>query len=245
VSVSYPLTEDIRNATAEVLDQIVPGAGAVAYEAVAGRTQGGAPTLSTWDERVRAISRTEGEAAAAMLLNATFNTFPELRCEGRQQLFVCDLVRRVRTMEDPGPWAVIEIGMAEQRDDAVGAITAMQRAQRSPHREHPALGAAFALAILRFDEENLAAARAANLPTDVAALQNRALLALPYNPAYWTDVGDRFGRNYEWPTAFMFYDVAYSLPVPGAATNQALVSKSQQMQRIRRDFPDASLAATP
>jgi hypothetical protein len=236
----YPLTEGLRNATADALDALAPGAGQIGVEAVAGRALGGPPTLESWDRHMRDLARSDGDAAAGMLFNPMSNMFPEMSCQGEPQLFACGLVRRFRSLADPAPMAMIEVGMAEQRGDAAGAIAAMQRAQASAHRDHPALGASFALALLRFNNENLAQARAANLPTDVAALQNRALTAFPYNPAYWTDVGDRFGANYEWPSAFMFYDVAYSLPMPSAIErNPALVGKRGQMERIRRDFPDA------
>lgn len=245
-STPYPLEANLRNATADMIDQLIPTAGQIGAEAVAGRALGGAPTLQSWDAHLRDVMRRDGEAAAAMLLNSSFNMFPELQCGSSDRYTTCDLISRLREMQDPAPWAVIEIGMREQRGDNAGAIAAMQRAQASPQRDHPALGAAFALALVRFDEAALAQARAANLPLDIVALQNRALLALPYNPAYWTDAGDRYGRAYAWPNAFMFYDVAFSLPMPSAiARNPALVSKRTQMERIRRDFPEAFLPATP
>ena len=82
----------------------------------------------------------------------------------------------------------------------------------------------------------------AGLPTDASLLQARALEALPYNPAFWTDIGDRIGAQYEWPDAFLLYDVAYSLPMPEAlAGNRALESKRVAIERIRRDFPDSGL----
>ena len=243
VSVAYPLDAASRNVTAEALDQLVADAGQVGAEAVAGRALGGAPTLESWTAHLREVSRREGPAAAAMLLTPTFNMFPEIECSGPQQHMTCDMVRNLRSLGDPAALAVMEIAIAEQQNDLAGAIAAMQRAQRSPHGGHATLGASFALAVQRFNQEQLAQARAANAPTDVAALQNRALLAFPYNPAYWTDVGDRFAREYEWPSAFLFYDVAYALPMPSAvARNRALATKRQQIERIRRDFPDAWLA---
>jgi hypothetical protein len=246
VSVPYPLDSSLQNTTTAVMDLLVPGAGQIGADAVAGRALSGAPTLESWDDHLRSLSRNEGEAAAAMLVNPTFNMFPEVGCDSGRQYVLCDLVRNIRTLSDPAPWAVIEVGMAEQQGDSAAAIAAMQRAQASPHRDHPALGAAFALAILRFDDNALAQARSAGVPLDIDTLQNRALLAMPYTVAYWTDVGDRFGRNYEWPSAFLFYDVAYSLPMPSAvANNRALADKRRQMQRIRTDFSDAFLPASP
>lgn len=242
VSVAYPLDPSLRNATASLLDQLVPGAGQVGGDAVAGRAQGGAPTFEMWDQHLRTLSAREGEAAAAMLLGATYNMFPETQCDAGQPYAVCDLIRRVRNLDDQGPWAQFEVVIGEQERNPAAALAAMQRAQVSQHRDHPTLGATFALALLQFNRDQLAEAGAAGLPTDVAALQNRALLALPYNPAYWTDVGDRFGRDYDWLSAFMFFDVAYSLPMPSAvANNQALADKRRRMERIRRDYPDAFL----
>jgi hypothetical protein len=109
------------------------------------------------------------------------------------------------------------------------------------------LAASFALALLKFDDAATAQARAANLPTDARALQARALMYLPYNPAYWTDVADIYARNYDFPTAFLFHDVAFSLPMPSAlaAPGGVLHGRRTQLERIRRDFPDASLLTTP
>ncbi|WP_395646425.1 hypothetical protein [Terricaulis sp.] len=244
VTTPYPLTDALANTTAGALDAAVPGAGQVGIEAVAGRAQGGAPTLANWDARVRALAQSDGEPAAAMMLGPMFNMFPDLNCGGADPLFACGLVRRVRSLDDPAPRAFFEIAVAEQQNNPAAAIAAMQRAQVSPLRDHPALGAAYALAMLKFNRQQLEQARAAGLPTDGAALQNRALLAFPYNPGYWTDVGDRFGSAYEWPTAFIFYDVAFSLPLPGAsAGNPALQGKRSMAERIRHDFPDAFLPA--
>ncbi len=243
VRTAYPLEIDLRNTTADVIDRLVPGAGALGADAVAGRAQGGAPTLASWDANLRSLAQRDGDAAAAMLVGVGLNMFPEIQCSPSQPLFVCDLIRGIRTMDDPAPWAVIEIGLAEQGNNVDDAIAAMQRAQASPQRDHPALGAAFALAVLRFDERAMRQAQAAGLPTNVDRLQNLALLALPYNPAYWTDVGDRFGRAYEWPSAMLFFDVAHALPMPSAvARNSALTRIRTFVERLRRDFPDATLA---
>jgi hypothetical protein len=251
VATPYPLADTLRNATGEVLDrEFAPGIGQVAADAVAGRAQGGAPTAQSWGDHLNDIARREGNAAAAMLVLPTYNMFPELEgtCGQSNAHPVCPLNRDIRAIarDDPAPLALLEVAMAEQERDPAAAIAAMQRAQGSPHRSHPALGASFALALIRFDEAALAQARAANLPTDADMLQADALRALPYNPAYWTDVGDRFGGAYDWFTAFIFYDVAFSLPMPSAvSSHRVLVSKRQVMERIRRDFPDASLSATP
>jgi hypothetical protein len=249
VTTPYPLSAAMHNVTADVLDhEFAPGLGEIATEAVGGRAQGGAPTAQSWAAHLTELERRDGNAAAAMLLLPTYNMFPELEgtCDAPDAHPVCALNRGLRKFGDPAPMALLEIGMAEQQRNPAAAIAAMQRAQASPLRDHPALGASFALALLRFDDSALAQARAANLPTDATALQLAALRALPYNPAYWTDVGDRFGGAYDWFTAFIFYDVAFSLPMPSAiARNRALVSKRDVMDRVRRDFPDAGFPATP
>lgn len=247
VSTPYPLEVNLRNTTADALNQIVPDAGRIGAEAVAGRAFGGAPTLQTWDAQLRDISRNEGEAAAAMLVGVSLNMFPELQCNSSdRQHAVCEIATRLRSIRDPTPMTMLEISIAEQSRNNAAVIAAMTRAQSSPLRDHPALGAAYALALPRFNDAERRQATAANLPLDMATLQNRALLAYPYNPAYWTDVGDRYGGNYEWPSAFMFFDVAYSLPMPSSLSrNQALMAKRTQMERIRRDFPDAFLPTRP
>ncbi|QGZ93499.1 hypothetical protein [Terricaulis silvestris] len=252
VATRYPLSAALRNTTSEVLDrEFAAGIGQVGIDAVAGRAQGGAPTLQSWGDHLNDVARRDGQAAAAMLLLPTYNMFPELEgtCQGAAQVHpLCPLNNNLRAIAsaDPAPMSVLEIGMAEQQRNNAAVIAAMRRAQASPNRDHPALNASFALALLRFDEVALTEARAASLPTDVDALQAAALRALPYNPAYWTDVGDRYGGAYDYATAFVFYDVAYSLPMPSAvARNRVLVSKREVMQRIRRDFPDATLPPTP
>lgn len=251
VSTPYPLIAGMRNITAQQVDEALgAGTGELAEAAVAGRAAGGAPTLQSWGEHLRDVERREGRAAAAMLLMPTYNMFPELEgaCSGPAPHPMCALNRDLRAIaaQDPAPFALLEIGMAEQRNDQAAAIAAMQRAQASPLREHPALGASFALALLKFNQASLAQARAANLPTNVAELQTRAVMALPYNPAYWTDIGDRYGANYEWPMALTFYDIAFSLPMPSAIErHRLLISKRALMERIHRDFPDAFLPATP
>jgi|CXWL01.1.fsa_nt_gi hypothetical protein len=244
---AYPLNDSMQNTTAETLDQLLgPGIAQTAADAVAGRALGGPPSLQSWGEHLRAVTRSDGPAAAAMLLMPTFNMFPELAgaCSTPQFHPACEISRNLRTIaqDDHAPLALIEIGMAEQQGNATAAIAAMQRAQSSRNRDHPALGASFALALLKFSDDYLAQARAANLPTDVAALQARALAALPYNPAYWTDVGDRYAVNYEWHSAFLFYDVAFSLPMPSAVErSEVLAARRTNFERIRRDFPNATL----
>lgn len=246
IAMPYPLNAQARNDTAAQLDQYAPGLGQTALDAVNGRAHGVSPTLENWDAHLRAIARNQGEAAAAMLLLPTLNMFPHLKCNGAHQaLFACQLLMRLRTLPDPAPGAVIEIAMAEQSRNSAGAVAAMARAQTSPLRDHPALGAAFALAVLQFDDATRARAIEANLPVDVAALQTRALLALPYNPGYWTDFGDRLGADYEWPNAFLFYDIAFGLPLPEAARGPSLSSKRDNIARIQRDFPQAALPARP
>jgi hypothetical protein len=252
VATPYPLTPNLRNATSEIIDrEFVAGIGQVAVDAVAGRAQGGPPTLQSWGAHLTDVARREGDAAAAMLVMPTYNMFPELEgtCTNAapQEHPICPLNRNLRTIanSDPAPWALLEVAMAEQERNSSAAIAAMTRAQRSRYRDHPALNAAYALAVLRFDDAAMAEARAANLPTDVDALQASALHALPYAPSHWGDVGDRFASGYDYLTAFVFYDVAYSLPMPSAVTrHRALTSKRDVMARIRRDFPEAGLPST-
>jgi hypothetical protein len=247
VAQPYPLLDTMQNTTAEQLDQLLgAGGGRVATDAVAGRAQGGAPTVQSWGEHLASISRRDGIAAAAMLLLPTYNMFPELvdACDGEGRHPLCQVMQEFRASPrwDPAPLALLEIGMAEQAGDSAAAIAAMQRAQTSSLKDHPALAASFALALMRFDDDAMKRVREAGLPTDIAALQVRAIRAFPYNPAYWTDLGDTFGAAYQWPDAFLLYDIAFSLPMPQAiSNNRALRAKRETMERIRRDFPDASL----
>jgi hypothetical protein len=80
--------------------------------------------------------------------------------------------------------------------------------------------------------------RTRGLPTDAKALHVRAIQAYPYNPAYWTDLGDLFVRRYDMWTAYALYDVAFSLPMPDAQrANVTLAGKRRLAARIRADFP--------
>lgn len=243
----YPLTDDLDNATSHQLDELLfPGASQLAVDAVAGRAQGGAPTLESWGEHLDRVRVTDGLEAALMLMLPTLNMFPELVdiCSAASGHPYCAMTSEIRSADQRNTeyLGVLEIGMAEQRGDPAAAVAAMERAYASQHRDHPALGASWALAVLALDEDALNRARTAGLPLDVAALQARAVAGLPYNPAYWTDIGDRYAANYRWDVAFLTYDIAYSLPMPSAvADNRALVSKRSAFERIRNDFPDAGL----
>lgn len=244
-TVSYPLIDAMRNATADQFDTLLaPGAGQVATDAVAGRAGGGPPTLQSWNDHVAALASTD-PGGAAMLVMPSFNMFPEIAglCGGQGHA-VCTAARSANTLKatDPAPMALVTLGMAEQTGKNDDAIKAMQVIQGSRHRDHPAAMGSFALALLKFKPADIAKANAAGLPTDVAALQAQALAGLPYNPAYWTDAGDPHAASYQWRNATLFYDVAFALPMPSAiATNSVLVGKRNLFDAIRKDFPDAFL----
>jgi len=239
----YPLTDAMRNTTAERFEDLIgPGGAELATTVVAGTAQGGPPTLQSWDAHLKALAQTD-EAAAAMLMMPSFNMFPELQC-GRQQHAVCTLAPKLNTMRarEPAPMALVELGMAEQQGNAAGAIKAMQTIMASRHRDHPAAAGSFALALLTFKPADIERAKAAGLPTDMKALQAKALMGLPYNVAYWTDAGDPHAQQYRWAEATLFYDMAHALPMPEAISrNSALVGKRNLFEKIRSDFPDAFL----
>ena len=243
VATPWPLTGAMRNTTAEMFNELIgPGGADLAMTAIAGTAQGGAPTLQSWDEKIGALMQTD-QAAAGMLMMPTFNMFPELQC-GTQQHPVCALAPQLNTMKatEPAPMAVVEMGMAEQQGNADAAIKAMQTIMASRHRDSPAAAGSFALALMKFRKADLDKAKAAGVPTDIKALQAKALMALPYNVAYWTDAGDPLAQGYRWVEATLFYDVAHALPMPGAvASNGALVGKRNLFAKIRTDFPDAFL----
>ena len=243
VSASYPLTDDLRNTTAETFDNLIgPDGAQFAADVVAGVAQGGAPTLESWGRYLSELAETD-LAAAGMMMMPSFNMFPETSC-GQQQHPICTIARRVAGARAtaPAPTALIELGMAEQRGDNKAAISAMKTLMASAQRDHPAVAGSFALALLKFTEEDVNDAIAAGLPVDVGALQAKALRAVPYNPAYWTDMGDTYSMSYRWEEATLFFDVAHALPMPSAvASNQALAGKRNLFAKIRNDFPDAFL----
>jgi hypothetical protein len=239
----YPLTEQLRNTTAEMLDaSLGPGVGRIAEGAIAGTALGGAPTLQGWGDYIATLSKAD-PAGAGLLMLPSFGMFPALGqvCRTGEHP-VCALRARMSAgeLEDPAPRALIDMAMAEQRGDSQAAIDAMRIIAASRFRDHPAVSASFALALVTFDDAELAKVREAGLPTDVKSLQARAVIGLPYNVAYWTDVADLRAASYEWREAMLFYDVASSLPMPDAVSNNpVLVSRHALFGRIRRDFPDA------
>jgi len=242
-AVAYPLTDAMRNTTAAKFEELIgPGGAQLAIDAVAGTAQGGPPTLQSWGETLGGLMQTD-PAAAGMLMLPSFNMFPELQC-GAQQHPICALARGLNAMKatEPAPMALMEMSMAEQPGNADVAIKAMQTIMSSRHRDSPAAAGSFALVLMTFRRADIDKVKAAGLPTDIKALQAKALMALPYNVAYWTDAGDPLGQSYRWAEATLFYDVAHALPMPNAVkSNGALIGKRDVFANIRRDFPDAFL----
>lgn len=241
IDAPYPLSPDRTNVTAQHLDDAI-GAGfaQLAVDAVAGRALGSAPTLESWDAHLRALAATD-QAAAALEVFVGLNAFPGLdaRCPAAP-LATCAIIRRLpQTMtEDNAVRALMTVIVGEQTSALAPIVAAMTEAKSSPHANHPVLGASFALALLKGDRAFQDQARAAGLPTDPTPLTIAAVRAYPYNPAYWTDLGDLRGANYDFEQAYLFYDIAFSLPVPGAgASNVALNSKKTFAERLQRDFP--------
>lgn len=245
VETPYPLTDMLRNATAEMFDTLLgPGGGQLASDVVAARAQGGPPTLKSWSDHIAALAQSS-EADAAMLVIPSSNMFPELdaMCSGRGNP-ICAIMHRIGPMEatNPAPMALLKMGMAEQAGNTSEVIRLMQVIAKSPQRDHPAAGASFALALPKFSKADIEKAKAAGLATDVVSLQANALKSLPYNPAYWTDAGDTHVHAYNWGSATLLYDIAFTLPMPSAvASNGVLIAKRQFFEKIRNDFPDAFL----
>lgn len=243
VATPYPLDDAYDNATAAKMDEFMTGMGTLAADAVAGRAAGGAPTPDSWNAHMIDVARRDGGAAAAMLVLPTFNMFPELatQCDAANAPALCGMFQafRASVQTDVAVMGVLQVAQAEQQHDAPAVIAAMQHAQTSPNRNHPVLGAAYGLALSWFDQNAQQQARNAGLPTDPAPLEARALALLPYNPAYWTDVGDRFIQGYEWQKAMMFWDVAFSLPMATAVQQgPAMIDKRALAARIVHDAPD-------
>jgi hypothetical protein len=243
IAASYPLASNLTNATAgSINDGVAPGLGRIAVEAVAGRAQGGAPTLASWDALTRRLAAERGPGAAALSVRPALNMFPDMAqaCQRGTQLAMCDALRDIGTtaQADGAVRALLDITRAEQRGQTSEATVAMSHARSSPLADHPALGASFALALLSGGDKMRQQAAAAGLPSDVKSLQVRALQAYPYNPGYWTDLGDYFARKYELYIAYLLYDVAFSLPMPDAQRgNKALGGKRDLAARMRADFP--------
>jgi hypothetical protein len=239
---AYPLTDAYENATEQWLAGQVPeGMAALARDAVTGRAVAGPPTFEKWNAQLGQLAQTD-PAAATLAILPTVAMFPDHIgvCPADASLAICALFAGLREMAalDPAVGAQFAIASAEQSGDSALALRAMLAAQDSKHRDHPALGQAFALALIRFGQEFQLAASQQNLPADPWRLMHATLGAYPYNSAYWTDLGDLHGRAYEYPIALLLYDVAYSLPMPSAgAGNPILQGKLAQLARIKVDFP--------
>ena len=148
-----------------------------------------------------------------------------------------------RPSTDAAVRALFEVIKAEQLRRPADAVAAMLSARSSPLADHLVLGASFALALQSGGDSVRKQAQAAGLPSEAKPLHVRALQAYPYNPAYWTDLGDYFARSYDLWTAYVLYDVALSLPMPDAQrSNVALAGKRSFAARIRGDFPAFFLA---
>jgi hypothetical protein len=247
IAAPFPLTETLTNATAAWINEAVAaGLGDLAAEAVAGRAEGGPPTLARWEAQVGRVAKEKGAAAAVFAMWPALNMFPQVAqtCQSGAKSAICDQLRSLRaTAEADGAVsALLQVAIAEQQRRPADAIAAMLTARSSPFAKHPALLASFALA-LQGGGNMQRQAKEAGLPWDAKALHVRALMAYPYNPAYWTDLGDLFTRRYELWTAYLLYDVALSLPMPDAQrANPALAGKRSFAARIRNDFPAFFLA---
>jgi hypothetical protein len=239
----YPLTAALINATARALNkEIAPGLGDIAAEAVAGRAQGGAPTLAAWEAQVARTAQEKGPAAAALAMWPALNMFPQTMqaCQTGTRSAICGSLRDLRkTMAaDAAVRALLAVAMAEQAKRPADAIAAMAAARSSPHADHPALAASFALALHVGGPAMRKQAEATGVPGDALPLHVRALQAYPYNPAYWTDLGDYYVRGYQLGTAYLLYDVALSLPMPDAQRSSPVLSGKRSLAaRIRADFP--------
>ncbi len=246
IDVSYPLAAPLVNANRAAIDAATgPGVGAIAADAVAGRALGGAPTVESWNAYVSSLA-THRPNEPAMLISMSFSMFPELQagCAQGMRHAICDAFHNLRATlsADPAVTAMYYIAEAEQRDNVASVVDPMRRAQASPLGRHPALGQAYALALLKFDDPAMAQARQAHLPTEPLPLMAATLQAYPYNPDYWTDIADYYAQGLRWGEATMLYDVAFALPMPSAQQNNPLLAARRAFRaRLRHDFPDYSL----
>ena len=243
VSVPYPLGASLKNTTAAWIDKAVaPGLGDLAAAAVAGHAGKGPPTLVDWEAEVSRVAKTKGPAAAVFAAWPALNMFPQVAqvCTSAPGSAVWGSIRGLAAtaQTDTAVRPLLQVIQAEQARRPADAVAAMLAARSSPLADHPALAAAFALALQGGGPSMAQQAKAAGLPSDAKDLHVRALQAYPYNPAYWTDLGDYFARSYDLFTAYALYDVALSLPMPDAQRgNTVLTSKRKLAARIQGDFP--------
>jgi hypothetical protein len=248
ISEPYPLAADRVNATAPSLNKTVaPGLGDIAAEAVAGRAAGGPPTLAAWEAQVRRTAQEKGAAAATLAMWPALHMFPQTTqaCQTGTRSPICDSIRNLRATvaADAAVRALLVVATAENARRPADAIAAMVAARTSPHADHPALAASFALVLHGGGPAMRKQAQAAGVPVEAVPLHVKALQAYPYNPAYWTDLGDYYARGYRMPTAYLLYDVALSLPMPDAQRGSPVLSGKRRLAaRIRGDFPAFFLA---
>ena len=213
----YPLARGARNLTAETFEESGPGLSALATAAVAGQAAGGPPTPASVAAAYDAIVRERGEAIGAWEFGVIGNTLPLTleSCQRGASYSFCAIFSNLARLaqEDQGLRSAFQIIIGEQEGDFQSAMMGMQGALQSPLRDHPAVGASWALAIRTASQEEAAEAAAAGLPTDAPALTRAGIAAYPYNPGYWLDYGDYFLMQYDMRTAFYFFDVGFYQPV--------------------------------
>jgi hypothetical protein len=244
-TIPYPLTPAYRNTTqAWLAAKLTEPTAALAYAAVAGMAGGGAPKLEEWDDKLRELAADGTGTKASMAVLVTFSMFPELikACRSGAAFAACEAAQGLRKAEslDPAVSGLITIALGEQRGPPERSLDGMRLATRSrSNGDHPALKAAFALALMRYPPPFQEKAKQLGLPTDPGELIRAALSAYPYNPAYWTDLGDLYLAQWDITTGLVLFDIAMSLPIPGAAPGHPVLdSKRAMVSEIRADFPD-------
>lgn len=228
-SFPFPLTAAMRP---EPTPGLVEMLGSLAQDAAKGVAGGGPPTLDAW-QRMANTDLTEFGLQSLYI----FSAFPEAAGKQCASEPPCPHILDVREAigSDPAVGALYDLAQAERAGDKAGVLAAMRQAQATPQRQHPAILASWALA-LRNIEGLAEEAGKANLPTDSTALTTEAIKSYPYAVGYWVDLGQILGADYDYASTFMVFEVAESLPVPGAGSDLAKQYKSI-VGRLRRDFP--------
>lgn len=240
---AYPLRSELRNVTATALEALTsPELVTAAQEALGHVGDRVPPTAGEWDAGLGALRRMSA-GAAALALFPTLGMFPESgACASGRMPVTCSLVQSLGALAgtDAAVAAMLVNVMAQTMEEAEvdKVLAAMEAAGASPNVRHPALGASFAISLLLMPQAGRDKAASMGLPTDARGLMQAAIVAYPYNPGFWLDLGHLFVGNWDITTGLLLADIAASLPMPEAQrSNATLLDAARQVGLVRRDAP--------
>lgn len=237
IAAPYPLRTSARNATAPIqssseIERLME----LARTAVSGRA--GATDLAAWQSRLARARPTEGMLTLDVV---SFGMFPEMRAHCREQPQdrspICEAQRTRASSRDPAVQAMARIVQAEDRREFGAVLNAMSVARGRRGSDHPILEYRFIEALLAGEWDLLRQARERGLPSDISAVRYRAIHAFPYSPELWARLGDAPLHSAFANEGLLYFEIAASLPVPGAVDSEAMQERRKRLEDIRALYP--------